>query len=159
MQTQSKQDSEHTVGKPTPGPWKLQDDETPWTCGDARTAIEEGEELGHTEILSSLLAGDEGDDWPIAYLVWEPLASKERCDELRANARLIAAAPELLEALLSLQKEIRNAVKFDVKKHYSLMLADAVASKVIAKATGEVTQHSTVAQEHGAGSPISEDLR
>ena len=78
----------------TPGPWQEQQDDTPWTCGDARVAIENGEELGHTEILFPVTTGDE----TIAYLPWEPLADNARQEELRANARLIAAAPELLEA-------------------------------------------------------------
>jgi hypothetical protein len=57
-------------------------------------------------------------------------------EQSEANALLMAAAPELLSALLDLQKEIRAAVKFDVKKHYSLMNADACATKAIRKATG-----------------------
>ena len=55
--------------------------------------------------------------------------------EINANARLIAAAPEMLEALRGLQSEIRQAVKMDVKNHVSLMIYDAAATKAIAKAT------------------------
>ena len=48
-----------------------------------------------------------------------------------------AAAPDLLEALRALQQEIKTAVKFDVKKHYSLMVAEVAASKAIEKAEGK----------------------
>ena len=49
----------------------------------------------------------------------------------RFNANLIAAAPDLLEALKELQKRIHAHVKMNVKKHYSLLVADAAASKAI----------------------------
>jgi hypothetical protein len=67
------------------------------------------------------------------------LASNSRLslsnEECLANAQLIAAAPEMLEALRGLQSEIRQAVKMDVKNHVSLMIYDAAATKAIAKAT------------------------
>ena len=107
--------------------------EAPYKRGDVVQYIEEGEELGHTEILSSLLAGEEGDDWPIAYLVWEPLANKERCDELRANARLIAAAPDLLEALREIRNEMSESGNTWEK---SGKIALWKANEAIAKAEG-----------------------
>lgn len=51
-----------------------------------------------------------------------------------SNARLIEAAPDLLDALKELQKRIHAYVKMNVKKHYSLLVADAAASKAIHKA-------------------------
>ena len=44
---------------------------------------------------------------------------------------------ELLQALRDLQREIHSAVKMDVRKHYSLMVADAAANTAIAKAEGQ----------------------
>ena len=61
-------------------------DDTPWTCGDCRIAIEYGEELGHTEILIPIQIGDE----IVAYMPWEPLAGNDRQVELRANIRRVA---------------------------------------------------------------------
>ena len=51
------------------------------------------------------------------------------------DARLIAAAPELLEALLGLLKETGNR-KMDVKKDYHLMVAVEYAKTTIAKVEG-----------------------
>jgi hypothetical protein len=44
---------------------------------------------------------------------------------------------ELLAALVELRKQVWSHVKMDVKKHYSLMVADSIASAVISKAGGE----------------------
>jgi hypothetical protein len=52
-------------------------------------------------------------------------------------ARLMAAAPDLLAALENLRKELHAAVRLDVKKHYSLMVAEAIAGTAIRKARGE----------------------
>lgn len=57
---------------------------------------------------------------------------------IEANARLIAAAPELLEALKGLQKVIRDGHLLDVKKRFDLCVADATACTAIAKAEGKV---------------------
>lgn len=53
-----------------------------------------------------------------------------------ADALLIAAAPELLRALRELQQKLHGAIKLDVRKHYSLMVADAAATKAIDRAEG-----------------------
>jgi len=43
---------------------------------------------------------------------------------------------ELLQALRDLQERLHDTFKLDVRKHYSLMIADSMASKAIAKAEG-----------------------
>ncbi len=52
------------------------------------------------------------------------------------DARLIAAAPDILAALQQLRQAVLDCRLLDVKKRFSLCLADAAASKAIAKATG-----------------------
>ena len=57
--------------------------------------------------------------------------------EDEANARLIAAAPDLLEALRGLLRETRQSVpNINVKKHFSLMVQMEEAKSAIAKAEG-----------------------
>lgn len=74
------------------------------------------------------------DDFLIGYALCESVHEKQRAEDLD-NAKLIAAAPELLAALIDLRKELRAAMKMDVRKHFSLMNADAQAGNVILKAT------------------------
>lgn len=47
---------------------------------------------------------------------------------------ILALALLVLAALKNLRRQLREHVKLDVKKHYSLMVADAAAGTAIAKA-------------------------
>ena len=86
--------------------------------------------------------GDAG--WILAgktYIAEIITADEEDCyvkgmEEQDANAKLMTAAPELLEALKELKKQIFAHHKMNVKKDFSLLLADVAASKAIAKAEG-----------------------
>ena len=57
--------------------------------------------------------------------------------EAMANACLIAAAPELLKACKLMQTALTEYQLRDVKKRYSLCIADAVMGKAIHMATKE----------------------
>ena len=55
-------------------------------------------------------------------------------EEAEANAKLIAAAPEMLTALIELTKRI-NLGKLNVKKDFELLVYHAAATKAIYNAT------------------------
>jgi hypothetical protein len=119
--------------KHTPGPWKQTDEEIPWTEGDAEIAVEYGESFGPTAILSPIIGGPEGDNWIVGFV---------KCDNesAGANARLIAAAPELLEALqraAELVKVARNHFPKSIKNSDRFQLDNTCAtiSRAIDKAT------------------------
>ncbi len=50
------------------------------------------------------------------------------------HRHLIAAAPDMYEALKDVLDELHKHHKMNVKKDYSLMIADSMARKAIAKA-------------------------
>lgn len=56
--------------------------------------------------------------------------------EREAAKLLLLAAPDLAAALEDLRKELRAHFKLDVKKHFSLMAADATAGTALHKARG-----------------------
>lgn len=58
-------------------------------------------------------------------------------DNHEANARLIIASPNVLEALEDLVDHLWDNRKRDVKKDYSLMVTEVAARNAIAKVKGE----------------------
>jgi hypothetical protein len=90
----------------TPGPWEI-----------------EGEGQDTVGILSV------GDNHYIAKLTGWAHSKQD------ANARLISAAPELLEALKGLVEEVKLS-KLNIRKDFSLINAHACATKAIHKAMG-----------------------
>jgi len=104
--------TESNMSQHTPGPWSVI-----------------GSGAGQTQVCGRR----NGQICEIASYLYDETNEPE-LDELEANARLIAAAPELLEALKELQSQIQQHFKLDVKKHFSLMLANVAASKAIDKA-------------------------
>lgn len=68
----------------------------------------------------------------------DTISPLENREEIEANARLIAAAPDLLAALIDLKKQLpASGLKFDIKKHFSLLVAYEAAGTAIHKATGQ----------------------
>jgi len=103
--------------KHTPGPWKFADWEQ---FGDTRFYISQQEGAPYTPHYSD-----------VASLIAETVSS-ELVEIQRANARLIAAAPELLEALQACADVILLRV-VDGEKHGAYLKAlDAIS-----KATGQ----------------------
>ena len=132
----------------TPEHWTVDYDETPWTSGDCRTAVEVGDDFGPVEILFSIRDG-EGD--VVCYCPWYPLAADQEQEELRSKARLIAAAPETMaerdrlkainaELLATLQNIIprfeRCIIASGTSKELAMMATKA-ARAIIAKAQPE----------------------
>jgi len=96
--------------KHTPGPWKVYEDERP--------------------IVTIWDEKDESTD-DLAFMNYDLPQ-----EQVQSNAKLIAAAPDLLAAIDSLLKEAGQAIgKRDVKKHYHFMVAEEAAKRAIAAAT------------------------
>ena len=109
--------------KHTPGPWDLHVDEDSGefqiNMGDARTRNSGYQVQQRIEVDFSLYPED-GEQW----------------DEAYANMRLIATAPELLEALIEAVSEMA-ALKESVGYRGNTLSCLAAARGAISKATGE----------------------
>lgn len=111
---------EHT--RHTPGPWWSEDH--PFQCGEV--------EVPHVSIRGTLGSGVEL--WGLAHVCTD--------DEMgRANARLIAAAPTMLEALKACQSVLARLTKPDMSESVqhawaACVEAETKARAAIAAATG-----------------------
>ena len=104
--------------KHTPGPWKASREED----GERYiTANHENAPVGFSRTVAVLQR-----EW-----------FKNGSDGLHETAALIAAAPELLAALVSLQAEAWPLRSKNVRIDFSFLLADSAARAAIRKAKGE----------------------
>jgi hypothetical protein len=108
----------------TPGPWGLSSKQAPTS---KRKYMEHGEKI--------TLLSHSGITFGIAKITGP--SNFDMQEEFRSNARLIAAAPDLLEACKELRKEVHEYRLLDIKKRFSLCTADAMAGTAIFKAEGQ----------------------
>lgn len=121
--------AEATRTEPTPGPWEVHEH------GDTGYGI--WFSIGHggwgpiVDIEKRLYIGQDGFERPVGELKYLVISE----DEQRANARLIAAAPALLEALKGLQRLAWG----DVSGHSIEAYEEAkdIARAAIAKGKGD----------------------
>lgn len=93
------------MNKHTPGPWHV----VPYGDGNQK-----------------VVCSDEAGNWRIAFMATSS-GSREELAEIKANARLIAAAPELLEALKDLVTSVEALRVVGLDKE--IELARAALSK------------------------------
>ena len=105
--------------KHTPGPWRLFIDDTGGQWSGWPLCIDSANDEEKTVVRT-------GGQWPYE---WDSAMSQR---EALANARLIAAAPELLEALIEMEREksdymTRNNLGDPAKEHTNKMARSAIA--------------------------------
>lgn len=113
--------------KYTPGPWYTGEPFAAFEGGTLRFHISQADGAPYTPHYSD-----------VAHLVAETVAG-ERIEIQRANANLIAAAPELLEALQEIMKAHDSDEASGGEMWYAEVLSPAIEKHrgLIAKATGE----------------------
>ena len=102
--------------KHTPGPWEVS-----WDKYGKESEIHGKSELN---------------DGPICIIPHDDV-TESGAEEQLANARLIAAAPELLEALKALIENVGSCICYDQSEGECLAKAWKMAAVAIAKAEGE----------------------
>jgi hypothetical protein len=108
------------MSKHTPGPWKLDRDEL------------------HYGSLSTVVAGKKSKRFP-GYQMFVDVGGLADVNEQEANARLIASAPELLEALKDLLRDIDTIDEFAINNTVLPMWEDIERAKaLVAKAEGRL---------------------
>ncbi len=105
----------------TPGPWVFSEDG--WVCANAPWYSVDAIDLGDDGAVATVAIVSRGDD---------PTAYDSRV--FKANARLIAAAPDLLEALERCEALARAVISGKPQRDADEVLLAAVAA--IAKARG-----------------------
>lgn len=107
------------MSKHTPGPWKLERDEL------------------HYGSLSTVVAGEKSKKFP-GYQMIVGVGGFAGVDEQEANARLIASAPELLEALRDMFELAEGAMRSANRDGAEYDVEDCLkeARHAIAKAEG-----------------------
>lgn len=106
----------------TPGPWRVEGDEE-YTH----------HALHHPYHDNRYIIGDIDND-DLGYMI---VARMSDHPQQAANARLIAAAPELLDALQGVLDHLWDGRKRDVRRDFDLMVYEVAARKAIARATGQ----------------------
>ena len=84
--------------------------------------------------------GEEGEHWEIITWLWQDI-KREASDEIKANAHLIAAAPDLLEACERMFRSLAAFLDYvdreDTHHYYAPKAALELGRAAIAKARGE----------------------
>lgn len=108
----------------TPGPWEFDDSEVGSCYGDSYYGLLDS--FGRA--LNVRIMFYQGSFFGRAE------SSEEQDKQARANAKLVAAAPKLLEALQELEQEA-SKLALDNYEHFSLRMAIAKAQAMIEKAS------------------------
>jgi len=104
----------------TPGPWFVNHPFSVEARLEPEFALPEG--------LASIDA-PEGNHWGLAHVVVRMVDDTQESPELVANARLIAAAPDLLAALKEAHAALRHHPGGDTRSGYEITRASAAISK------------------------------